>query len=294
MAGTAVDERMLQRDFGTTMSSTSKQSIGPVVQGRAIPMQTTLLSIRDLVLQYKTPEHLVTATWKVSFDVYKGERFVLLGPSGCGKSSILKAVGGFLKTASGSIAINGSAVAAPGPDRMMVFQEFEQLLPWKTTRENVMFPMIVTKRFPREEIGPRADDVIRKVGLDRFVNAYPHMLSGGMKMRVAIARALAMKPAILLMDEPFAALDALTRRAMQKELLALWQQIDFTMLFVTHSIEEAILVGSRILVLSPHPGRVRAELNNDELGFDNLGAPEFSAFNKRIHDMLFERTAGAH
>lgn len=257
-------------------------------------MKTALLSIRDLVLQYKTPEHLVTATWKVSFDVHKGERFVLLGPSGCGKSSILKAVGGFLKVASGSMMVNGSSVSVPGPDRMMVFQEFEQLLPWKTVRENVMFPMKVTRRFPREEIGTRADDVIRKVGLDRFVNAYPHMLSGGMKMRVAIARALAMEPAILLMDEPFAALDALTRRAMQKELLALWQQIDFTMLFVTHSIEEAILVGSRILVLSPHPGRVRAELNNDGLGFDSLDAPEFGAFNKRIHDMLFEKTAGAH
>src|SRR5882724_10321204 len=146
-------------------------------------MTAPLLRVKDLVLQYKTPEHLVTATWNVSFDVHCGERFVVLGPSGCGKSTILKAVGGFMKGASGSMTLNGQAIDAPGPDRMMVFQEFEQLLPWKTVRENVMFPMKVTQRFPREEIEPRADDVIGKVGLTRFVDAYPHMLSGGMKMR---------------------------------------------------------------------------------------------------------------
>jgi NitT/TauT family transport system ATP-binding protein len=262
----------------------------PAVEEKSVTVP--LLRVENLVLQYKTPEHLVTATWNVSFDVYQGERFVILGPSGCGKSSILKAVGGFLKGVSGSMSLNGRAIDAPGPDRMMVFQEFEQLLPWKSVRDNVIFPMKVTRRFPHHEIEQRADDVIRKVGLDRFVGAYPHMLSGGMKMRVAIARALAMEPAILLMDEPFAALDALTRRAMQKELLALWQQTNFTMLFVTHSIEEAVLVGSRILVLSPHPGRVRAELNADQFGFDNIEAPEFGALNKRIHEMLFQKAVG--
>ena len=172
----------------------------------------------------------------------------------------------------------------------MVFQEFEQLLPWKTVRENVIFPMRVTRRFPRHEIGPRADEVIEKVGLGRFVDAFPHTLSGGMKMRVAIARALAMEPAILLMDEPFAALDALTRRKMQEELLSLWDQTGFTMLFVTHSIEEAILVGSRILVLSPHPGRVRAELDAHQFTFDDVEAPGFAALQRRIHDMLFQHS----
>jgi NitT/TauT family transport system ATP-binding protein len=253
-----------------------------------------LLSVKNLVLQYKTPETLVTATWNVSFDVYQSERFILLGPSGCGKSSILKAVGGFMSEVSGSIELNGQPIKAPGPDRIMVFQEFEQLLPWKTVRENVIFPMKVTKRFPKNEIEDRADDLIAKVGLRNFVDAFPHMLSGGMKMRVAIARALAMQPAILLMDEPFAALDALTRRAMQEELLRLWQEISFTMLFVTHSIEEAILVGSRILVLSPHPGRVRAELNADQFGFHDVEAPGFGALSKRIHDMLFSERQGAH
>jgi NitT/TauT family transport system ATP-binding protein len=246
-----------------------------------------LLSVRDLVLQYKTRKSLVTAAWDVSFDVCKGDRFVLLGPSGCGKSSILKAVGGFLKRVSGSMTLDGRAVHGPGPDRIMVFQEFEQLLPWKTVRGNVEFPMRVTRRFAHAEIGRRAEAVIHKVGLERFMDSFPHMLSGGMKMRVAIARALAIEPAILLMDEPFAALDALTRRKMQQELLHLWEQTGFTMLFVTHSIEEAILVGSRVLVLSPHPGRVRAELNASQFGFGDIDAPSFGALSKRINGMLF-------
>ena len=158
----------------------------------------------------------------------------------------------------------------PGPDRMMVFQEFEQLMPWKTVYQNVLFPMKVTRKFTRAEAVARANAVIEKVKLTKFRDVYPHMLSGGMKMRVAIARAMALEPDILLMDEPFAALDALTRRAMQQELLSLWDQLRFTVLFVTHSIEEAIIVGSRILVLSPHPGRVRAELDAGELDFTNI------------------------
>jgi NitT/TauT family transport system ATP-binding protein len=259
----------------------------------SVMSEQALLEVRNLVLQYKTWEHLVTATWNVNFDVQRGDRFVLLGPSGCGKSSILKAVGGFLTPVSGSMKLDGRLITGPGPDRLMVFQEFEQLLPWKSVRENVMFPMRVTRRFPAREIGPRADEVIEKVGLGRFVDAFPHTLSGGMKMRVAIARALAMEPAILLMDEPFAALDALTRRKMQEELLSLWEQTAFTMLFVTHSIEEAILVGSRILVLSPHPGRVRAELDAHQFTLADIEAPGFGALQRRIHDMLFQKPVEA-
>lgn len=255
--------------------------------------QKVLLKARDLVLQYKTQDRLVTAAWNVQFDVCKGDRFVLLGPSGCGKSSILKAVGGFLKPVAGSITLNGQPVSGPGPDRVMVFQDFEQLLPWKTVRQNVRFPMLASRRFGRAEAVERADAVIETVGLDRFADAFPHMLSGGMKMRVAIARALAMEPDILLMDEPFAALDALTRLKMQQELLALWEQIAFTMLFVTHSIEEAVLVGTRILVLTPHPGRVRAELNSGQFGFNDQDLPAFGALKKRINDMLFQPESGA-
>ncbi len=255
-------------------------------------MTPVLLEVNGVTLQYKTPRHLVTATYQVDFTVHQGDRYVILGPSGCGKSTLLKAVGGFMPPVEGSIRIRGHEIREPGPDRMMVFQEFEQLMPWKTVFQNVLFPMKVTKKFTAAQASERAKAVIEKVKLTDFQDVYPHMLSGGMKMRVAIARAMALEPDILLMDEPFAALDALTRRVMQQELLALWDQLRFTVLFVTHSIEEAIIVGSRILVLSPHPGRVRAELDADNIDYTNIDKPEFGALSKRIHRLLFGDDAG--
>ena len=251
-------------------------------------MTAVLLEVNGVTLQYKTPRHLVTAMYQVDFTVHQSDRYVILGPSGCGKSTLLKAVGGFMSPVEGSIRIRGHEVDVPGPDRMMVFQEFEQLMPWKTVYQNVLFPMKVTKKFTPAEAKARAKAVIEKVKLTEFQDVYPHMLSGGMKMRVAIARAMALEPDILLMDEPFAALDALTRRAMQQELLALWEQLRFTVQFVTHSIEEAIIVGSRILVLTPHPGRVRAELDADQFSYSNVDDAAFGAMTKRIHKLLFE------
>ncbi len=244
-----------------------------------------LLEVDGVTLQYRTKQHLVTATYRVGFTVHRGDRFIVLGPSGCGKSTLLKGVAGFLKPVEGSIRLNGKTIDGPGPDRMMVFQEFDQLLPWKTVRQNVMFPMVTSGKFSGREAGDRALAAIDKVGLTKFAGIYPHMLSGGMKQRVAIARAMAMEPDILLMDEPFAALDALTRRKMQEELLQLWEDIRFTVLFVTHSIEEAIIIGNRILVLSPHPGQVKAELNAD--AHELIGGIGFVALQTRIHDMLF-------
>jgi NitT/TauT family transport system ATP-binding protein len=176
---------------------------------------------------------------------------------------------------------------------MMVFQEFDQLLPWKTVQANVAYPMLVNG-VSRDEAAHRAADALTKVNLAKFMDAYPHMLSGGMKQRVAIARAMAMKPDVLLMDEPYAALDALTRRKMQEELLQLWDDVGFTLVFVTHSIEEAIVVGSRVVVLSPHPGQVRAELNCDHLGFAQRESAEFGQLAKRISAMLFDDHAVAH
>src|SRR5712692_3555060 len=246
-----------------------------------------LLVVDDVTLQYKTADHLVTATWKVGFEVYAADRYVLLGPSGCGKTTILKAIAGFMAPVAGSIMLAGRPIERPGPDRMMVFQEFDQLLPWRTVLGNVLFPLLVNRRMPRRAAEDHARALLAKVNLTRFADVYPHMLSGGMKQRVAIARALAMEPAVLLMDEPFAALDALTRRKMQEELVALWEEVGFTVIFVTHSIEEALLIGSRILVLSPHPGRVKAELNAHHLGFASIGTPEFEALHRRIHDLLF-------
>ena len=156
--------------------------------------------------------------------------------------------------------INEREIHGPGADRMMIFQEFDQLLPWKSVLANVMFPLLTARKLSRKDAEARARAYIEKVGLTRVVDAYPHTLSGGMKQRVAIARGMAMEPDILLMDEPFAALDALTRRTCQDELLQLWSETKFTVLFVTHSIAEAIRIGNRILLLSPHPGRVKAEV----------------------------------
>ncbi|HVE10962.1 MAG TPA: ABC transporter ATP-binding protein [Paraburkholderia sp.] len=262
---------------------------------RDLAQQTSerLLAVDRVSLEYRSKDRVVRATHQVSFDVYGADRFVLLGPSGCGKSTLLKAVAGFIEPVSGSIAVDGERVRGPGPDRVVVFQEFDQLPPWKTVVENVAFPLRVANRVPRAEARERALHYLDKVGLAAFADAYPHTLSGGMKQRVAIARALAMQPRVLLMDEPFAALDALTRRKMQEELLQLWDEVRFTLLFVTHSIEEALIVGNRILLLSPHPGRVRAELNSHQYSQHSIGSSDFQQSVARIHRLLFETPAEA-
>jgi len=244
-----------------------------------------VLQVRGVTLQYKTEKHLVTATYRVSFDVYGGDRFVLLGPSGCGKSTLLKAIGGYMPAVEGTIALNGRPVRAPGPDRVFVFQEFDQLLPWKTVKQNVVFALEASGKLRGHAAQAQAMRYIDKVNLATFADAYPHTLSGGMKQRVAIARAMAMEPDVLLMDEPFAALDALTRRKMQDELLQLWADTHFTVLFVTHSIPEAVLIGNRILLLSPHPGQVKGELNSD--GSDPVDPASGRKLTDRIHDLLF-------
>ena len=260
---------------------------------RVVSHPQPLLQVDDVTLEYRTPQRVVRATHRVSFDVHAADRFVLLGPSGCGKSTLLKAVAGFVPPAEGEIRLEGQRVHAPGPDRIVVFQEFDQLPPWKTVKQNVMFPLRQARGMSKAEAGDVAMHYLAKVGLAAFADAFPHTLSGGMKQRVAIARALAMRPKVLLMDEPFAALDALTRRRMQEELLALWDDAAFTLLFVTHSIEEALVVGSRILLLSPHPGRVRAELDAQAYGLHSLGSPEFQSTSQRIHRLLFDEPAAS-
>jgi NitT/TauT family transport system ATP-binding protein len=260
-----------------------------VVAGRAAQTfgPEPLLRASDLTLEYHNGPRVVRATHRVSFDVHRSDRFVLLGPSGCGKSTLLKAVGGFIAPAAGTISMEGRAILRPRPDRIAVFQEFDQLPAWKTVLGNVMFPLLASGRASRAEARETAQHWLHKVGLERFAQAYPHTLSGGMKQRVAIARALAMQPKVLLMDEPFAALDALTRRRMQELLAALWEEVRFTLLFVTHSIEEALVVGNRVLLLSPHPGRVRAEINSHQFGLHNGASAEFQSTASRIHHLLF-------
>jgi sulfonate transport system ATP-binding protein len=258
------------------------------IRGRAVTDTDpgrSLLDVRGVTIQYKTQHHLITATYRVSFNVLQGDRFVVVGPSGCGKSTLLKAVGGYLQPTEGEIRLKNELITKPGPDRIMVFQEFDQLLPWKTVFENVAFPLKTTGTLQGKAADERAMHYIEKVNLADFAHSYPHTLSGGMKQRVAIARGMAMEPDILLMDEPFAALDALTRTRMQDELLGLWDEIRFTVLFVTHSIPEAIKLGSRILLLSPHPGQVKAEINSVPRGQEN--SDEAAALGREIHEMLF-------
>ncbi|MDD2547606.1 MAG: ABC transporter ATP-binding protein, partial [Burkholderiaceae bacterium] len=253
--------------------------------------QAPLLQVEGVSIDYRTRERVVRATHQVSFEVHAAERYVLLGASGCGKSTLLKSIAGFIPPSEGQIRLHGQPVTQPGPDRGVVFQEFDQLPPWKTVRENVMFPLLASKRCSRAEASERARHYLEKVGLTAFADVHPHQLSGGMKQRVAIARALALQPQVLLMDEPFAALDALTRRRMQEELLALWEEFRFALIFVTHSIEEALVVGHRIAILSPHPGRLRAEVNSHPFGLHSLGGADFQAQARRIHQLLFDEPA---
>jgi|APCry1669189733_1035249.scaffolds.fasta_scaffold00008_18 NitT/TauT family transport system ATP-binding protein len=219
-----------------------------------------LLEVKNASIEYRTGRRkTVLAVDNVSFDVRKGECLALIGRSGCGKSTILKAIGGYLKPSQGQILLNGQPIHRPGPDRMVVWQDFDQLFPWKSIEENVAYALL-KQNIAHAEALERAIQWLDVVGLKQALGQYPHELSGGMKQRVAIARGFAANPAILLMDEPFSALDALTRLKLQDELIELQQRFGTTVVFVSHDIEEAAKVGTRVLVLSPHPGRVKATL----------------------------------
>lgn len=253
----------------------------------------TLLALDHVSISYPTREGILTAVEDVSFTISAGERVVLLGPSGCGKSTLLRAVGGFLKPSAGEIRLNGRRIGAPGPDRMTVFQEFDQLLPWRTVLGNVRYALERGKSLPRRDADGVARRWLDRVGLKNFVDAFPHTLSGGMKQRVAIARAFALEPALLLMDEPFAALDALTRRQMQDELLRLCEETGNTTLFVTHGIDEAIRVGTRILALTPHPGRLAATFDVP-IETRTRGTASFAALEQQIQQTVFADPEADH
>jgi NitT/TauT family transport system ATP-binding protein len=197
----------------------------------------------------------VLALQDVSLKVRSREFLALLGPSGCGKSTLLYLIGGFLPTETGRILLDGAPIAGPGPDRGIVFQHFA-LFPWKTVRANVLYGL-EKMGLPRAEREKRAQSFIDLVGLTGFEDSYPSQLSGGMKQRTAIARTLAIDPKILLMDEPFGALDAQTRHLMQSELLGIWRRSPKTVIFVTHDVQEAVYLADRVAVMTARPGRIK-------------------------------------
>ena len=217
------------------------------------------IEVRNVALSYDTPDGRVTGVAAANFAVEQSQFVCLVGPSGCGKSTLLNILAGFLAPTRGEVLIGGKALSGPGTDRGIVFQDSAQLFPWRTALGNVAFGLEM-KGVPRPERERIALQQLRLVKLEKFANAYPHHLSGGMQQRVAIARALAYDPAVLLMDEPFAALDALTREEMQRLLQDVWRTTRKTVVYVTHSVAEAVYLADRVLVMTPHPGSVKAEL----------------------------------
>lgn len=219
-----------------------------------LKLREVILEVKGLYKQFATPQGSVTALKDINFKTHRREFVCVIGPSGCGKSTLIRTLAGLESPSSGEVLLDGKPVFEPGPDRGMVFQGYT-LFPWLSVKKNVMFGLEM-QGHSKATAESEAMQWVDLVGLGSFANAYPHQLSGGMKQRVAIARALANKPRILLMDEPFGALDAQTRSKMQANLLEIWRNIDITVLFITHDLDEAIYLADRILVLKANPGEV--------------------------------------
>jgi NitT/TauT family transport system ATP-binding protein len=246
-----------------------------------------ILEVKDLCKDFDSPQGKVTALRNINFQTHRREFVCVIGPSGCGKSTLIRTLAGLEEHSAGEVLLEGKPVHGPGPDRGMVFQGYT-LFPWRTVKHNVMFGLQMTGK-GRREAEQEAMQWIDLVGLTKFANSYPHQLSGGMKQRVAIARALANQPRILLMDEPFGALDAQTRAKMQAYLLEIWKNIDITVLFITHDLDEAIYLADRILVLKAHPGEVQ-ELIEVPVPHprtpEQFLSPEFLATKARLEELI--------
>jgi ABC-type nitrate/sulfonate/bicarbonate transport system ATPase subunit len=239
-----------------------------------------ILTIRGVTKRFSVGDGEVEALAPVDLSIPTGEFVCMIGASGCGKSTLLRIVAGFEEPTTGNVAMYGKAITGPGSDRGMVFQDYA-LFPWMTVRENISFGPR-QRQLPREQIARTADEFVRMVGLERFADRYPNQLSGGMKQRVAIARVLANDASILLMDEPFGALDALTREQLQNELLQIWKRTGVTTIFVTHSVEEAVLLADRVLVMSAGPGRIDSDFRIDLPRPRDVSSPEFNALRRDI------------
>lgn len=252
------------------------------------------LIIHNLSKVFQVEHHEVRAFEAVDFSVPKGQFICIVGPSGCGKSTLLRCIAGLETPSGGKITCGGEFITKPSKDRMVVFQSFEQLFPWLTVLKNITYALHVTKG----KTTPRPDEAMFKtketiareylhlVGLDGYEHLFPHQLSGGMKQRVAIARALAVRPQILLMDEPFGSLDAFNRNILQEELLRIWQETKTTIIFVTHSIEESIILSDQVIVFTSNPGKVKAIIVNGLERPRSPEKPEFMDLWKRLNVLL--------
>jgi NitT/TauT family transport system ATP-binding protein len=262
----------------------------PAVRERFERMKTrdVLLEVRHLDKLFRTKQQETLALSDINFSTYRREFLSIVGPSGCGKSTLIRILAGLEEQTSGDVLLDGKPVCGPGSDRGMVFQSYT-LFPWLTVKKNVMFGLEINK-YGRDESERQALQWLQLVGLEKFADAYPHQLSGGMKQRVAIVRALATQPRILLMDEPFGALDAQTRFRMQAHLLEIWRKIDITIVFITHDLDEAIFLSDRILVLSAHPGRVQELIEVPVPRPRNTTqcfSPEFIATKARLEELIY-------
>jgi len=251
--------------------------------------QQDILTIRGVTKRFAVGDGEVEALAPVDLTIPKGEFVCMIGASGCGKSTLLRIIAGFEEPTTGGVSMYGNAISGPGSDRGMVFQDYA-LFPWMTVRENISFGPR-QRQLPRQEIEKTTDEFIRMVGLERFADRYPNQLSGGMKQRVAIARVLANNANILLMDEPFGALDALTREQLQHELLQIWARTGVTTIFVTHSVEEAVLLADRVLVMSAGPGRIDSDFRIDLARPREVSSPEFNALRRDVARRLTSHLA---
>jgi NitT/TauT family transport system ATP-binding protein len=250
------------------------------------------IEVRDVTLVYDTPAGRVPGVQSTTFNIEASEFLCIVGPSGCGKSTLLNIIAGFLAPTGGEIRIAGKIVTGHGMDRGVVFQDFAQLFPWRTALGNVAFGLEM-KGIPKSEREEIALQQLKLVKLEKFAHSYPHHLSGGMQQRVAIARALAYNPSVLLMDEPFAALDALTRDDMQRLLADVWRETRKTVIYVTHNVAEAVYLADRVVVMTPHPGTVKSEIR---IGLSRPRDPlsvEFLEYHKQLLSHLGHAAANA-
>jgi NitT/TauT family transport system ATP-binding protein len=249
------------------------------------------VSVKNLWVKFVGEAGEVQALEDISFDVNPGEFLTILGPSGCGKSTLIRAIAGFQQPEKGMITLGNKTVMQPGPDRIMVFQEFDQLFPWRTVQGNVLYALKI-KGLGKEERETQTQRYLDMVNLSEFGQAFPHQLSGGMKQRAAIARSLALNPEILLMDEPFGSLDAQTRSILQAELVRIWQKLSSTIIFITHNIQEAILLGDRVMVMSTNPGTVKAIIDVNIPRPRLPETPEFMALWHILYGLLETKRFG--